>query len=299
MPTTHLTNHWHAVLKLLYTLLSLDQSGEEGMPMDRQCAILNLFLCMVESTYPLPPFIAQDWCTPDLTSRFVRIAFEDGAWARRFNHDGVPPSLIPRLFCFSPIMNEAFKYAAAECLFDQAVKKLDYHPYNTDNPYRTLPRIIQAFVVGLSSSKLDLHISQKFLAYLFKPDTLFAICILLIGNGPSEALRDLARLCPHNSAWPICLQRLQEYVYPAKLSDRYNIPSTLADLETFLEGDGVGPFRSRLLSKAIAQGDDSPPADSPKDPWQNAWHRVRRYITGKDTVHEDIELSNIGGLSNV
>ncbi|SJL04172.1 uncharacterized protein ARMOST_07532 [Armillaria ostoyae] len=296
-PITGLTNHRHAVLKLLYTLLLSDQSGEEGMPMDRQRAILTFFLCMVKSTYPLPLFIVQDWCTPDLASKFVCIVFKDGAWAERSHH--VPYLLIPHLFCFSPIMNEAFKYAAAECLFDQTVKKLEYHSDESFNHYYFLSHIIQAFVVGLSSSKLDPHISQKFLAYLFKPDILFAICIPLLGSGSSEALCDLACLCPNNSAWPICLQRLQEYVYSASLSDQYNIPGTLADLKAFLEGGGVGPFGSKLLSEAIAQENDSPPTDSLKDSWQNAWHRVRQYITGKDTAHEDVELSNISGLGGV
>ncbi len=45
---TGLTNHRHAVLKLLYTLLLSDQSGKEGMLMNRQRDILNLFLCMVD-----------------------------------------------------------------------------------------------------------------------------------------------------------------------------------------------------------------------------------------------------------
>ncbi len=196
-------------------------------------------------------------------------------------------------------MNEAFKYAVAECLFDQAVKKLDYYPDSTFSPYGSQSCIIQAFVVGLSSSKLDPHISQKFLAYLFKPDTLFAVCILLVGNGPSKALCDLACLCPNNSSWPSCLQRLQEYSYPAKLSDQYDIPGALADLKTCLEGGSVGRFGGRLLNEGIAQEDNSSPAHSPKNPWWNAWHRIRRYIISKDTAHKDIELSNIGGLGGV
>lgn len=149
-----------------------------------------------------------------------------------------------------------------------------------------------------SSSKLDPHISRKSSAYLFEPDALFVICTLLVGRGLEETLHDLARLRPDDSVWHVCLTRLHEDAYPAHLSDRYNIPGTLADLKTFLDGGGVGLFGSRL-SEQMAQEDDGPPIDSPKDPWRNAWHRVRRYITRKDTAHEDIQLSNISGPGGV
>ncbi len=75
------------------------------------------------------------------------------------------------------------------------------------------------------------------------------------------------------------------------------MPGILADLTAFLEGGGVGPFGSKDLPAAeyIAQVDDSPPINSPKDPWRNAWRRVKRYITN-DAAHEDMALSNIGAV---
>ncbi|PBK99426.1 hypothetical protein ARMGADRAFT_1074302 [Armillaria gallica] len=151
------------------------------------------------------------------------------------------------------------------------------------------------FMSGLPSSKLESQISQNFLEYLHEPDVLFAVCAFLVGGDFTETLRDLARLRPNDPAWPVCLQRLREYVYsPAGVPDRHDIPGILADLTAFLEGGGVGPFGSLALPAAeyIAQVDDSPPVNSPKDPWRNAWRRVRRYIT-KGTAHEDIVLSSI------
>ncbi len=81
VPITDFTHHRHAVLKFLYTLLSSDHFGKREVPHEHQRAALVLFLHMVEFTSPLPPFMFRDWCTPDLAAEFVRITFEDGAWA--------------------------------------------------------------------------------------------------------------------------------------------------------------------------------------------------------------------------
>ncbi len=154
------------------------------------------------------------------------------------------------------------------------------------------------FITGLPPSKSEPQISRNFLGYLHEPDTLFAVCASLVGSNSRETLHVLASLCPNDPAWPVCLQRLREYVYPARMSKRRNTPpALLAELTTFLEGGGVGPFGSKVLPAAehIAQVDDSPPVNFPKDPWRNAWRRIRGYIT-KDTTHEDIALSSFGAV---
>ncbi len=98
---------------------------------------------------------------------------------------------------------------------------------------------------------------------------------------------------------PVAYKGSKNIHIPAKLSDQYDIPGALADLKTCLEGGSVSRFGGRLLNEGIAQEDNSSPAHSPKNPWWNAWHRIRRYIISKDTAHKDIELSNIGGLGGV
>ncbi|SJL03776.1 uncharacterized protein ARMOST_07133 [Armillaria ostoyae] len=300
VPITDFTHHRHAVLKLLYTLLSSDHFGKREVPVEHQRADLVLFLCMVKFTSPLPPFMFRDWCTPDLAAEFVRIAFEDGAWAPidAFDH---PPDLVYELtdrlvLHFPLIVNEAFKYATTKRLFDRLVEKLHYSHNNLFNSYYCVPRVLKMFITGLSSSQSESEISRNFLGYLHEPDVLFAVCAFLVGGGFREPLHDLARLCPNDPAWPVCLQRLREYEYrPAGVPDGYDIPGFLADLTAFLEGGGVGPFGSKALPAAegIAQVDDSPPVNHPMDPWRNAWRRIRGYIT-KDTAQEDIALSSIG-----
>ncbi|KAK0238882.1 hypothetical protein EDD85DRAFT_951100 [Armillaria nabsnona] len=302
VPITDFTHHRHVVLKILYTLLSSDHFGKREVPVEHQRAALVLFLRMVEFTSPLPPFMSRDWCTPDLAAEFVRIAFEHGAWAPIDIFDRHPDLVYELIKClvlhFPLIANVAFEYATTKRLFDRLVEKLHYSHYNLFNSYHSVPLVLKMFITGLPSSKSESQISQNFLRYLHEPDVLFSICAFLVGGGSSEALHDLARLRPNDPAWPVCLQRLREYEYrPAGRPARHDIPGILADLTVFLEGGGVGPFGSQVLPAAeyIAQVDNSPPVNSPKDPWRNAWRRVQRYITN-DAAHEDMALSNIGAV---
>ncbi|KAK0467299.1 uncharacterized protein EV420DRAFT_1636312 [Desarmillaria tabescens] len=284
----------HASLKILYTLLSVQFHKEEVLGKHRRVA-LALFLTVLESTTPLPPFLDQDWCTPDLAAEFVQVAFEGGALA--LEYDDTHLVLSEHVCClakFPPTMNEAFDYAAAKRLFDRPIERLHCGDDDVFNSYSHLPVIISALITGLPSSKLDPQICQNFLEYLHEPDVLLAICALTIATDSRQPLYDLARLRPNDVAWPVCLQRLQEYAYPTWLSNHYNIPNILADLTTFLEEGGVGPSgrTTPSVTEQIAQRDDRPLVNSPKDPWQKAWHRVRQYFT-KDTAHEDMVLSNL------
>ncbi|PBK99431.1 hypothetical protein ARMGADRAFT_1025640 [Armillaria gallica] len=268
VPITDFTHHRHAVLKILYTLLSSDYFGKREVPIEHQRAALVLFLRMVEFTSPLPPFMSRDWCTPDLAAEFVRIAFEHGAWAPIHIFDRHPDLVYKLIKClvihFPLIVNEAFEYATAKRLFDRLVEKLHYSYHNLFNSYHSVPLVLKMFITGLPSSKLESQISQNFLRYLHEPDVLFAICAFLVGGGSSEALHDLARLCPNDPAWPDCLQRLREYEYrPAGRPARHDIPGILADLTAFLEGGGVdrmsntqrstiaGKFRIATLSACL------------------------------------------------
>ncbi len=222
---------------------------------------------MVEFTSPLPPFMVRDWCTPDLAAEFVRITFEDGAWAPIDTFDD-PPDLVYRLIIrlvihFPLVVNGALEYATAKRLFDRLVEKLHY---SHNNLFQLLFRHAGFRNVHYRTIilKSESQITRNFLGYLHEPDVLFAVCAFLVGGGSSEALHDLVRLCPNDPAWPVCLQKLREYEYrPAGRPARHDIPGILADLTAFLEGGGVGPFGSKALPAAeyIAQVDDSPPCE--------------------------------------
>ncbi|PBK72336.1 hypothetical protein ARMSODRAFT_972962 [Armillaria solidipes] len=241
LPIVELSSHRHAILKLLYTLLSSDHFGKKEVPVEHQRAALALFLRMVKSTSPRPPFMARDWCTPDLAAEFVRIAFEDGGWAPMDAFDNCPDivsELIHLLIQFPPIMSQAFEYAVAKRLFDRLIEA-HYNRHNLRSSYYVL-QVLKMFIDGLPSSKLESQISRNFLGYLHEPDVLFAVCAFLVGGGFSEALHDLARLRPNDPTWPVCIQRLREYVYrPAGVPDGHERPGILADLTAFLEGGGV------------------------------------------------------------
>ncbi|SJL03726.1 uncharacterized protein ARMOST_07083 [Armillaria ostoyae] len=248
---------------------------------------------MVQSISPLPPF-CQDWCTPDLAAKFVQLALKDDTWLGLENDiDNPTNDLIHHLFWCSPLMNKAFEYAATEHLFqaDKVDKALQSNSYSVYNASKIIKLFIDTLITP--SSKLDATMSQKFLKYLFEPDTLFAVCIPLVGNGSRETLHDLLQLHPNNDiTWPDCLAKLQKFKYPQKLLDNSDVSGILADLATFLK-DGSGPFGKKAPSsmEQIPQLDVSPTpvtASSPK----NLWHRIQQYIT-KNTVNEDVALPDL------
>ncbi len=295
MPIIDLTNHHHAVLKLLYTLVSADQFGTGEMYIGLQHIILLLFLHMVQFISPLPPFICQDWCTPDLAAKFVQLALKDDTWLGLEDCiDNPTNDLIHHLFWCPPLMNKAFEYAAAEHLFqtDRVGKALQS---NSDSVYDA-SWIIKLFIDALitPSSKSDPTTSQlKFLEYLFESDTLFAVCILLVGSDSRKTLYNLLHLCPKDdTTWPDCLAKLQKFRYPQYISDDSDVPGILADLATFLK-DGSGPFGTKtpFSTEQIPQLDVSPTPVTASFP-RNLWHRVQQYIT-KNTVNEDMALSNL------
>ncbi|KAK0431284.1 hypothetical protein EV421DRAFT_1854414 [Armillaria borealis] len=69
-------NHY-SVLKLLYTLISSEEFGGASMQRLDQHITLVTFLRVLNSTYPHPCFLPEDWCTPFMASKFVQIAFQD------------------------------------------------------------------------------------------------------------------------------------------------------------------------------------------------------------------------------
>ncbi len=250
MPIIDLTNHHHAVLKLFYTLVSADQFGTEEMNVGLQRIILFFFLHMVQFISPLPSFICQDWCTPDLAAKFVQLILKDDAWLgiqRRF--DDPTKELIHYLFWYPPLMNKAFEYAAAEHLF-QADTVDKAHQFFPNSVCYSASQIIKLFIDTLMTpfSKLDSTISLKFLEYLFKPDTLFAVCIPLVGSGSRETLYNLLHLCPKDdTTWPDCLAKLRKFKYSTELLNLPDILDILVDLAIFLK-DGSGPFGEKALS---------------------------------------------------
>ncbi len=81
-PAVALDTNRYAALKLLSTLIS---SAElVNIPPERLNAVWTALFRIKNCTFPLPPFLAQDWCTPQLATHYVQIAFEDGSPASAY-----------------------------------------------------------------------------------------------------------------------------------------------------------------------------------------------------------------------
>ncbi len=84
IPSVGLDVNRHAVLKLLYTVISSDKFGDSPVSVDDCCITLIVFLRVLNSTSHHPRFLPKDWCTPALAAKFVRIAFEGDEWKSCF-----------------------------------------------------------------------------------------------------------------------------------------------------------------------------------------------------------------------
>ncbi|KAK0442216.1 hypothetical protein EV421DRAFT_600584 [Armillaria borealis] len=81
IPSFGLDVNRHAVLKLLYEMISSADFGNGRPAYAKDCRIaLLIFLRVLNSTSHRPRFLPKDWCTPELAAKSVRIAFEDDEW---------------------------------------------------------------------------------------------------------------------------------------------------------------------------------------------------------------------------
>ncbi|KAK0447830.1 uncharacterized protein EV420DRAFT_861672 [Desarmillaria tabescens] len=284
MPSFELDPNRHAVLKVLYPLVSSYEFGDTWMRSKDQCIALLLFLQTLESTSRPPQFLPEDWCTPVMASNFVWIAFQDHPLTSQHEdslaHDASAElQLILYFFQFAPVINEAFAYVVSERLLESitslrgAVLRLILQRW--DRSRVSLQTVLGAFITGLKSDALDRGIFHWAGVYLFQLANLLAVWVIYVLCDEPYYLRRLALLHRDdlNAAW-------SEYLK--------DLDTVAEDFRAFVDGSCVGDYGlspeagptvplqiSPLETQALDE--DQPTVGSLRGFWQ----RLRR--------HPDIE----------
>ncbi|KAK0216205.1 hypothetical protein IW262DRAFT_202078 [Armillaria fumosa] len=263
IPSFNLDGYRYAVLKLLYTLVSCSEFGGDASVRRYHPRItLVIFLRVLNSTSPRPRFLPEDWCTPTLTASFVPIAFQDDAWASRYEpgHGYISrlptaTELVHYFLQFPPVMNEFFSHFVSRRLLSPIVGLRG--PSLASLAWDGFSMILNAFITGLESNVLDAETIQRPIDYLVEPDNLFTVCAVLLIQNARSALRRLALLRRDDPVWPGCLMQLdtipmQLPTIPMHLKSQlrpigpYIIPESISEFisefRTFVEGGCVGVY---------------------------------------------------------
>ncbi|KAK0489687.1 hypothetical protein EDD18DRAFT_1189008 [Armillaria luteobubalina] len=297
-----LDNNSSAISRLLYVLVSLDEGGvgSDSVSAEDQRTTLITFFRVHNCISPRLP---EDSFPAELTAKFASIAFQDDIRSSTFP-SGAPPlakeavELVIHLFEHSFTMNAAFAHFVDKKLFDSFPEN-----YNAVLPIvaSDLSEIIGAFVAGLSSGKLDPQICRRSLEYLHEPESLYTACATLLAMDNTTALHQLVLLRCNDSAWPQCLQSLQEVdlhaFIPYHTIGRVN--QRLAYLETDIE-------QNRELETVIHRCStihDVRSVRENNEPTKSAWSKVkfplllsrwaRQNRTG-EVLTEEVAMSRIG-----
>ncbi|KAK0195054.1 hypothetical protein F5146DRAFT_1024016 [Armillaria mellea] len=281
LPAVALDTNRYAVLKLLYDLISSAEFDDTVTHRD-QIFVLTTFFRVLNSTLPHPPFLAKDWCTPQLAIKSVQIAFEEASRPSLYHEDyyHTAHELGTYFFRHTSFTNEALAHF---------VSTLFEHLRKQDG--RVLSVFLDLIVTGLASEQLDVQVRQQSLEYLYKPENLFASCTTLITCGETRTLRRLALLHPKDPAWSGCLRQLEVFDFPEQASVMHYIRHTISNFKAFIEAGCVGTFGKADTMSSNFMRLDQEDEDSPRHYWSTVWHRVRRFIPGKDS-REETGLSN-------
>ncbi len=218
----------YAVLKLLYTLLSLDDFGTTMM-VDSQRTTLRLFLRLLNSTTPRPRFLPSDWCTPTVASNFTQIAFKGEAWTLSSSNMTLQ-FVYEFLQLGEPLANRIFSRFVSGRLLDYVVK------------LREDEEIVQRYwlLVILGVFVSGVRRSDAAVAYLFELNNIFAVCAMFIIWKDIPRLHLLAQCCPDHPVWTECLQKLDTIPEHFELNlvvyNREEILSTVSDFRALFEG---------------------------------------------------------------
>ncbi|KAK0237117.1 hypothetical protein EDD85DRAFT_836146 [Armillaria nabsnona] len=103
--------------------------------------------------------------------------------------------------------------------------------------------ILNAFITGLESDVLNPETFQLFMEYLFEPESLFTVCVVLLVQHKAHYLRCLALLRRDDPAWPECLKKLDTFPTHFKV-DHFpvNSPRAVSEFRAFVEGGCVGVY---------------------------------------------------------
>ncbi|KAK0471182.1 hypothetical protein EDD18DRAFT_1119679 [Armillaria luteobubalina] len=174
-----------------------------------------------------------------MAANFVRIAFEDDAWASEYELD---QEYILQL----PVAAEVVHYFLQFPPRDEPT-----HVRGSNFPRNpALSMILNAFVAGLGCNVLDSETSQRSIDYLFEPGNLLTVSAVLLTRKARSALRRLALLRRDDPVWPGCLTQLgtQLGTLPVPFEVQFFSRSGLhaiSEFRAFVEGGCVGPYGLR------------------------------------------------------
>ncbi|KAK0222222.1 hypothetical protein IW262DRAFT_1379032 [Armillaria fumosa] len=286
LPAVASDTNRHAVLKLLYDLIS---SAEFDDPVTRrdQIIVLTIFFRVLDSTFPLPPFLDKDWCTTQLAVKSVGTVCVDVLRLSPYleDHHHMACELGTYFFRYTSFTNETLAYFVST-LFEQ-LRKQDG---------RVLSVFLDLIVTGLSSEQWNVQVRERSLKHLYEPENLFTSCTTLITWGDLRTLRRLALLRPRDPAWPRCLQQLEVFDFSLQPLGTHDIPHTISDLKAFIEAGCVGTFGKVDTASSNFMPLDQEDADPPRHPWSTAWRRVRRFLPGEPSREETGSSSNDHGV---
>ncbi|KAK0505116.1 hypothetical protein EDD18DRAFT_325355 [Armillaria luteobubalina] len=200
-PTIPVNSNRHAVLKLLYTLISSVEFNV-SLTLHERNVVLTMFFQVSSSTSPCPRFLRKYWCTPQLAVTFVHIVFKEYPRDTPYCHHSAYElgTFFVRSTSFT---NETLAYFV-KSLFEQLRTQEDY----------LLLMFLNLIVPEMQSNHLGTLICQQSLEYLHEPDVLFTLCKTLFALDATNMLRRLAGFRPKDPAWDDCIQRLQDLQSP-------------------------------------------------------------------------------------
>ncbi|KAK0476199.1 hypothetical protein IW261DRAFT_1492439 [Armillaria novae-zelandiae] len=300
IPSFNLDADRYTVLKLLYTLVSSREfGGDASVRIEDLRITLVIFLRVFNSTSPRPRFIPEEWCTPTMTTAFVRIAFQGDAWASQYkpaygytSELTTAAELVHYLLQFPPVINEVFSYFVSRRLLGPIAS------FRGSDFARThdLSIILNAFVAGLESNVLDPETIQRSTDYLFEPDNLVTVCsVLLTCIRGHSTLRCLALLRRDHPAWSECLTKLD--TIPVQFgAEAYLDSHDIIDFREFVDRGCVGAYGIDKPDSHTPRRDHDGPSCPPEDSlsrlrlWLNQlWPRL-----GVRATNEEVVMSGVG-----
>ncbi len=294
IPSFSLDVNRHAVLKLLYEMISSDNFGNGRPARPKDCCIaLVIFLRVLTSTSRRPHFLPENWCTPKLAENSARIAFRDDEWKwcffktqTAFEEDiqqFTPATEFALYFFSSPLFrNEAVRHFVTQRIF----VSVEDQPYYIKMQVHDAVAVVRAFLLALGPDRLDSEIFEQARDYVFEPHTLFTACVLLLAHKDetksSPVLRHLALLSPKHESWDQCLERLDTVSGDFALNvNRDDYSRRTRAFQTFVQGECVDANYG-MDDVRVKQGEDDRPNNPPTNVrlpsplWRRfLWHRGR------------------------
>ncbi len=294
IPSFLLDVNRHAVLKLLYKMISSANFGNGRPAYVKDCCIaLVIFLRVLNSTSHRPRFLPEDWCTPELAAKSARIAFEDDEWKLYPNKHDVgfeeddqrftPATELALHFFSSPLfINQAVEQFVTQRLFDSFA---DLPRSNRINLYDAVA-VVREFFLALVPDRLDSQIFQQARNYVFEPQTLFTACALLLVHEDetksNRVLRHLAFLSPNYLPWLQCLEKLNTVPeYFGQNIDREDYSRRMGAFQVFIRGGCVDEYGMDVARSE--QDEDDHPGNPPTNMRlpSSLWRRFRWNTDGK------------------